>query len=273
MDLILNYIEWDVDPKLITIFGREIRYYGLLFALSFLLGVKMSEKVFAKEGIDMKKLDKLFIYIMLSTVVGARLGHCFFYDFEAYMEEPITILYIWEGGLASHGATIGIFIGLLIYERKIMPGKLMWILDRVTLPIALSCFLIRLGNLFNHEILGEQTEVPWAFIFKRSYEEMVPRHPAQLYESLCYLIVFIMLYKGYWNWGWAKQKGKLFGILMLGIFSVRFLIEFVKLKQTDAEAEMLGNIGLNMGHVLSIPAILIGIYFIIKSNKNEAVSA
>jgi len=269
METILSYIEWNVDPTFITIFGREIRYYGLLFALSFLLGVKLMEKIFKQENVDLKKLDKLFIYAMLGTVIGARLGHCLFYDFEHYIAHPISILYIWEGGLASHGATIGIFIALLLFDKKIMPGKLMWNLDRITLPVALSCCLIRLGNLFNHEILGIGTDLPWAFIFNYSYEDKIPRHPAQLYESLAYLLVFIVLYKGYWSWNWSAAKGKLFGILMTGVFSIRFLVEFVKLKQTDAEADILSGT-LNMGHVLSVPAILIGIYFIFKSNKHES---
>lgn len=273
MSTILNFIEWNVEPAIFSLAGREIRYYGLLFALSFLLGIKLMEKIFSKEGVEHKKLDKLFVAVMIGTVVGARLGHVFFYDWVEYKDDLWSIFKVWEGGLASHGAVIGIFLSLVWYERKILPGKMMWVLDRVVLPIALACFFIRLGNLFNHEILGVQTDVAWAFLFKYGGDNpVVPRHPAQLYESLLYLIVFATLYKAYWSWDWKANKGKMFGFFMMALFSIRFFIEFFKEKQTDSEANLLGD-SLNMGHLLSIPLILVGLYFFIKSKKDENLVA
>lgn len=263
MDL-LNYIQWDVEPALFTIFGREIRFYGILFAMAFLIGIKLTEKIFQHEKIDLKILDKLFVHILIGTVVGARLGHCFFYDPAYYLANPIDIIKIWEGGLASHGGAIGIFIGLWLFNKRVYNKGLFWVLDRATLAIAISCFFIRMGNLFNHEIVGHTTEVAWAFMFKYASEGPEPRHPVQLYEALSYLTIFTMVYAGYWKWGWQQFSGRMFGFLLTAIFSARFVLEYFKEKQTDLTSAM----ELNMGHFLSVPFIVIGLFLLFKSFQN-----
>lgn len=200
--------------------------------------------------------------MIISTIVGARLGHCLFYEPEIYLSDPIKILFIWQGGLASHGAAIGIIFGLWLYVKRQQDITLMWILDRIVIVVALAGCFIRLGNFFNSEILGIEATIPWAVIFSRIDD--VPRHPVQIYEALSYLAVFFILNSLYNKYKSASPKGLLFGLFLSLIFGARFILENFKTAQASFEADD----SLKMGQLLSIPFILLGIYFIIKSKKN-----
>ena len=197
------YINWNVNPEIFDI-GISVRYYGLLFALAFIFGYKIEEKIFKSEGLPMPWLDKLWIYVAIATIVGARLGHCIFYDWTYYSAHPLEMIlpvrftpefkFTGYQGLASHGAAIGIIAGLWYYSKKVSKKSIFWILDRAVIPIALAGFFIRMGNLMNSEIVGLPTELPWGFRFVNSgldHPEL-PRHPAQLYEALCYLVRFFV---------------------------------------------------------------------------------
>ncbi|WP_372751315.1 prolipoprotein diacylglyceryl transferase [Labilibaculum sp.] len=265
-------ILWDIDPEIFSlpinwwIFGTiSIRWYGLLFALGFLLGYYIVEKMFKRDGVELEWLDKVFIYTMIATVVGARLGHVFFYGWEFYSQHPSEIIKIWHGGLASHGAAIGIITALWLYSKKVSKKPMLWIMDYVVIPVALAGCFIRLGNLMNSEIIGIQTHSNWGFEFIRAsiYEPTAPRHPAQLYESICYLISFAILMFMYWKTNAKQYQGRLFGTFFVLIFSARFFIEFVKENQEAFEQGML----LNMGQLLSIPLILMGLFFLIRSYR------
>lgn len=252
----LLYINWNVNPEIFRIGGFAVRWYGLLFASSFFFGYLILLNVFKKENILIKYLDELTTYMIIGTVAGARLGHCFFYEPQYYLQHPWKILMIWEGGLASHGAAIGIILTIVIFSY-VKKFTFLWVMDRVVIVVALSGFLIRLGNLMNSEIFGIPTSLPWGFRFPRASDfpdTLVPRHPTQLYEGLSYLVIFLLLL-----WFYNKKEGKpvtglLFGLFMTLVFGVRFLVEFVKEPQEGFEKSMI----LNMGQLLSIPLIITG---------------
>lgn len=257
--MILNYVTWNVDPEIVGFWGLSIRYYGVLFAASFFFGYIIMQKMFKKEGLTVELLDNLTIYMALGTIIGARLGHCLFYQPEYYLRNPIEILFIWHGGLASHGAAIGILIALYMFSKKNKKPYL-WILDRIVIVVALAGFFIRMGNLMNSEIYGIETNLPWGFIFVQD-GQTVPKHPTQIYEALSYLIIFIVLYMIYNKKGKELKQGLIFGIFLITLFSVRFFIEFIKEVQVDFESRM----SLNMGQWLSIPFVLVGVYLIYRS--------
>ncbi|MDE5416608.1 prolipoprotein diacylglyceryl transferase [Labilibaculum sp. DW002] len=258
-------ILWDVDPEIFKIGPIAVRWYGLLFALGFLLGYQLVERMFKKEGIPLEWLEKLFMYTLIATVIGARLGHVIFYGWEFYSQHPAEILKIWHGGLASHGATIGILAALYFYSKKVSKKSILWVLDRVAIPVALAGFFIRTGNLMNSEIIGTQTHSEWGFQFVRAsiFEPLAPRHPAQLYEAICYLISFVVLFFMYWKTNAKQYSGRLFGAFFILIFTARFFIEFIKENQEAFEEGM----ALNMGQWLSLPFVLIGLFFFIRSFK------
>ena len=266
----LNYIIWDVNPYIFTfpenfplLGGRPVAWYGLLWALVFVVGYYVMRKMYRKEKLSDELLDKLTIYMLIFSVVGARFGHCLFYEPEYYLSDPIKILYIWEGGLASHGGAIGILLGLLIYSRKTKIPYL-HILDLIVIPVSLGGAFIRLGNLMNSEIYGYETTLPWGFKFIRDWTpdtpvEVIPAcHPTQIYEALICVIVFIVLLYLFFRKDYAKQRpGYLFGLFCTVVFGSRILIEFIKQPQVEFENSMV----LDMGQWLSIPFVLIGIYF------------
>lgn len=266
---ILNYITWNVDPEIFSIGPLSIRWYGLLFALGFVIGQRILSKIYVAEGRTEADVDVITIYMIIGTVVGARLGHTLFYSPEYYLSNPIEILKIWEGGLASHGATIGILFALWLFSRN-QKFDYLWVLDRIVIVVALGGALIRLGNLMNSEIIGHPTTVPWAFEFVRLGENPVlPRHPTQLYESLSVFLLFVVLY-----WLWKKYKsalprGLLFGLFVTFLFTFRFLIEFLKENQEAFEDQM----ALNMGQILSIPLILVGLIILFRVWQNPAPAA
>jgi len=257
--MLLNYINLNVDPDIVSFWGLTIRYYGILFASSFFFGYLIMQKIFKKEGLTVELLDKLTVYMAIGTVLGARLGHCLFYQPDYYLSHPWEIIKIWHGGLASHGAAIGILISLYYFARKNKKPYL-WILDRIVIVVALASFFIRMGNLMNSEIYGIQTSLPWGFIFIRD-GQTIPKHPTQIYEALCYLLIFILLYTIYNKKGIKLIQGYIFSIFLILLFTVRFFIEFIKEDQVGFEQGM----SLNMGQWLSIPFVLIGVFLLYRS--------
>ncbi len=247
---------------LIQLGPLSIRWYGLLFALGFFMGLLFMRYVYEREKKPLQNIDTLLIYVMISTVIGARLGHCLFYDPGYYLSNPIEILKVWRGGLASHGGAIGIFTGLYIYSKSRRKEPYLWLLDRVAVPISLAGSFIRLGNLFNSEILGVESDKPWAVIFARV--DTVPRHPAQVYESICYFLIFILLSTIYRKLGDKVPRGLLLGLFLIMVFTARFFIEFVKERQAEFGAAL----PLSMGQLLSIPAVIAGIVLLLRSRKH-----
>ncbi len=258
-------INWNVSPEIFSIGPIHIRWYGVLFALSFIIGIQILSNFFKREGKSPKDLEGLTISLILGTVLGARLGHCFFYEPEFYSNNPIEILKIWHGGLASHGAAVGNLIAVLIFIRRRKHISLLWVLDRASIVIPIGAFMIRLGNFFNSEILGKQTDVPWAVVFMRV--DNIPRHPSQLYEGLTYLILFIFLILSYYRAKINIPTGRYFGYLLTCLFTARFFIEFTKENQSAFEADML----LNMGQLLSIPFVILGFIFIYISFQKKKI--
>lgn len=264
--MIITSIWWTVSPEILKLGPFSLRWYGLLFALAFVFGYIILSKVYEKEKKSLEDLEKLSIYVILGTVIGARLGHCLFYDPAYYLTNPIEILKVWQGGLASHGAAIGILTALYLFSKKKKDQNIIWILDRLVIVVALGGAFIRLGNLFNSEIIGKASDLPWAFVFVRVDE--IPRHPTQLYESLFYFLSFIILYFIYQKKSASLKPGFLFGLFLILIFGFRFFIEFLKENQSAFESAL----PINMGQILSIPFVLLGLYFIFRK-KQLPVSA
>jgi len=262
----LDFITWNVNPEMFSIGSVSIRYYGLLFASSFVVSYIIMRRIFLNEGLTVEQLDKLSTYIFVGTVLGARLGHVIFYEPGRYLENPIEIIQIWKGGLASHGAGIGIAISLYLASKD-LNRTFLWTADRVAMLVAVSGFLIRMGNLMNSEIYGVATSLPWGFIFEIN-NEVVPKHPTQLYEGGIALILFFVLFYGYFKTKMYSKPGLALGIFLVTIFTDRFFIEFIKQVQSAFENDML----LKMGQILSIPAVLIGVYLIIRSLKLKTES-
>ena len=253
-------IVWDFDPTFINLFGFEIRWYSLTWVAALLFGGWLFSYFCKREGKPESVSDTAFMYIALGTIIGARVGHCLFYEPMEYLREPWRIITgIRDGGLASHGAAIGIVLGIWLSSRK-NKVSVWWTADRLGIIAPLSGAMIRFGNLFNSEIIGNETTVPWGFKFMRLYpnwsEEMVPvRHATQLYEALCYIACFAILFALYRYTKVAKREGFIFGGALAGIFLPRFLIEFIKINQVAFEQGMT----LNMGQWLSVPFMLCGI--------------
>ena len=266
MDLLV--IPWNVNPEIFRIGSFAVRWYGVLFASSFLIGYVIMNRIFKNENLGEAVLDRLTIYMAIGVIVGARLGHCLFYEPAYYFRHPLEILMIWHGGLASHGAAIGILTAIWLFTRKEKKDYL-WALDRIAIVVALSGFLIRMGNLMNSEIYGIETTVPWGFVFLRNHE-VAPKHPTQIYEGLAYLAIFILLYRLYWSKKGEHIEGMLISLLCILVFTARFFIEFLKEDQVAFEASM----KLNMGQWLSIPFVLLGIaglIWSIKRNKRAVI--
>jgi phosphatidylglycerol---prolipoprotein diacylglyceryl transferase len=263
----LSYIHWNFNPDIFVILGRPVRWYGLMFAIGFVFGYKIVEKQFKYENENLKWLENLLIYIVVGTVVGARLGHVFFYGWEYYSKHPLEILFIWQGGLASHGGTIGVFIALYLFSKKYTKRSVFWIIDRVVIPTAIVAMLIRFGNLFNSEIYGVQTTLPWGFIFERAHET-VAKHPTQIYEALAYLLTFFVVNRMYWKSDAKSKTGLITGVFFIMVFTARFFIEFVKEDQEAFESSMF----FNMGQWLSIPFIIGGIVLVVLALRKGKAS-
>ena len=253
-------ITWDFDPVLCDIGGFELRWYSLTWVAALLFGGWLFSYFCKREGKPNSVSDITFMYITLGTIIGARLGHCLFYDAEYFLSHPLEIITgIRNGGLASHGAAIGILLGIWLASRK-NKVSILWTADRLGIIAPMSGALIRFGNLFNSEIFGHTTDLPWGFKFVRSGEwnrefAPMPCHPTQLYEALCYIVCFVVLFLLYRKTKIAERKGFILGAAMVGIFLSRFIIEFVKNNQESFEDGM----ALNMGQWLSLPFVLCGV--------------
>lgn len=256
-----NGIIWNADPIIFHIGDWSVRWYGLLFALGFVAGIYIVTKMFKREGIKTEWVDSLFLYVVIGTVIGARLGHVLFYDWAYYSKHPAEIIKIWHGGLASHGGFFGIVLMLWLWSKYVSKKSILWAMDTVVVPTALAGAFIRTGNLINSEIYGTATSLPWAFTFIR--EDNIPRHPTQIYEALAYLLIFAFLIYMYLKTDIRLKEGRLFGWFMLLIFGFRFFVEFLKVDQAAFESGM----ALNMGQILSIPFALIGLFFVLRKPK------
>jgi prolipoprotein diacylglyceryl transferase len=270
----LNYITWTADPAIFSIGAREVRWYGLAFAAGFAIGYMIVARMWKNEKLPENWISSLLTYTVLGTVIGARLGHCLFYAPGYYLANPWEMVKIWEGGLASHGGTLGIIIAIYFYSKKVSHKSMLWTFDKLVVPTGLVAAMIRLGNLTNHEVYGHPTDSPWGFRFienlyawRRGAEPVFtpPCHPTQLYEAACYLLTFLLCMWLYFRKEAWKKEGLIFGIFLIGIFASRFFIEFVKNDQEDFEAGML----LNMGQLLSIPFVVAGGYFVWRSLQNK----
>lgn len=272
MNMLLNFIHWGPDPVLFSLGPIELRYYSLCWLLAIVLAYILMLRVFKKEGKSQELLDQLTIYVFIGIFLGARLGHCLFYDFAYYKDHIIEIFLpiqqvngSWKltgfAGLASHGAAFGTLVSLLLFSRK-YKIDFMWLADRLALVVPISGAFVRLGNFFNSEMIGHPTTVPWAIIFEQ--HDNIPRHPGQLYEALAYILIFILLWTIY-NRNIKLKKGVLFGWFLILLFGARFILEYFKIDQVGFEATM----QFNMGQWLSVPFIALGVYLLIKANKKS----
>jgi prolipoprotein diacylglyceryl transferase len=263
-------IHWNADPVLLSLGSLEIRWYSLLFISGFILGWFIFKWFCKREGISEKVLDPLLYTLLLGTIIGARLGHCLFYDPAYYLgswKGFLEIFMPWKGGLASHGGTLFLFFAMWWFARRWGPKNnfdFLWLLDRLAIAVPFAAMFIRLGNLFNSEIYGHVTDLPWGFVFERN-GEVLAKHPTQLYEALSYALLGVVLLVLYKNRTKGLYRGSYMGIFFTVLFGMRFLIEFVKEDQVGFEAGM----ALNMGQLLSIPFILFGIGLIIYSYKKK----
>lgn len=287
---LLSYITWTASPEIAQIGPLTLRWYGLLFAMGFLIGLFIVRRMFLAEKAPEAWLDKCFLYVVGGAVLGARLGHVFFYDWEYYSKHLGEIFKIWEGGLASHGGAIGIILAMWIFSRTVSKKSILWILDKIVVPTALAGGFIRLGNLMNSEIVGKPTDSPLGFLFKNAAKDtwvkceecvqfvtnclktgtnnlgaemcMVPRHPVQLYESIGYFAIFGILFYTYWRTEKRHKPGYIFGLFLVLIWGTRFGWEYLKMSQGGFESAF--NYVLSTGQLLSIPFILIGLYFMFR---------
>lgn len=259
---VLNSIVWNADPMLFTLGPLSVRWYGLAFAVGFTVGYSIVARMFRHEGAPERWLGSLLAFVVIATIIGARLGHVFFYEWDYYSQHPAKIPAIWEGGLASHGGTIAIILALFVWSWTVSRKPASWVFDKIVVAIALVGGLIRLGNLMNSEIYGGPTDLPWGFIFVRD-GQTVPAHPTQIYEALCYFALFGLLMWMYWKRNDQERPWLITGIFFIGIFLPRFLIEYVKNVQVASEYELIARYGINMGQLLSIPFILTGVILVV----------
>lgn len=258
-DPLSNFV-WNANPILLTIGPLSIKWYGLFFALAFVFGLILMNWIFQKEQKPLKDLDGLLIYMMAGTIIGARLGEVLFYNPAYFWKNPEDIIKVWQGGLASHGAAIGILLALYLYSRRRNNQPYLWLLSRISITVALGGFFIRLGNFFNSEIVGVPSTLPWAIIFVRRGESFA-RHPTMLYESFSYLIIFIILLYIYSKKGADLKSRTLLGTFLVLIFGARFMLEFTKISQAAVK------LPLRMGQVLSIPLIIWGFFLLMRRDR------
>ena len=307
----LAYVPWNISPIIAEIGPLTLRWYGVLFALGFVIGSFVLTHIYKEEGVRPYWVDVITFYMVVGTVLGARLGHVFFYDWDKYKDHPIDILKIWEGGLASHGATIGILLAVFIFSRR-NKFDYLWVLDRIVITVAIGGACIRIGNLMNSEIVGKPTDAPWGFVFPRDTEHLqpvtrplpagavqvaaipvtyadgtagyrlqpegtaiapdapmaVPRHPTQIYESLFCIFLLVLLYNIWNKYKERTPRGLLFGLFVVLLFTFRILVEFLKENQVTNETGIIAQYHLNIGQLLSIPFILIGLWVLLRAGKD-----
>ncbi len=272
--MIFASINWNPDVEIFKIGSFAVRYYSLMFVIAFVLGLQIMKMIFKREGVPVEKLDSLFIYTVIATLLGARLGHFLFYDPEFLFSRPLEVLlpiqlnpfrFTGYQGLASHGAAIGIIVAMYFYSKKVLQKPMLWILDRIVIPVASGAVFVRIGNLMNSEIIGKPTNSDYGFIFEKLGENF-PRHPAQLYEAAGYVITFALLWYVYWKTDKREKLGYIFGLFMVLLWTVRLIVEFFKEAQVDSR----GDWDLNTGQLLSIPMILVGLYFMFRKTGTKA---
>jgi len=288
MHSILTYIHWNPNPEILSLGPISLRWYSMMFLAGFLIGFQIMKKFFIHEKQPLEWLDSLLIYIMIGTIVGARLGHCLFYDYDYYFADfpnfieifiPVRFGDAWPGdfgdfkfigfrGLASHGGAIAIIFMMWLFSKNVTKKHMLWILDRVVIPVALTGMFIRLGNMMNSEIAGNVTTVPWAFIIEEIDDQ--PRHPVQLYESISYLLIFIFLMWQYWKTTAKHKLGLIFGTFLALLWSARFILEYFKRSQGGFETAINGVF--STGQLLSIPFIIAGLYFIYRPKKENVTA-
>ncbi len=267
------FIDWHFDPVAFNVLGLEVRYYGLTWALMILVSSKLFDNFVKREGMPQRVSESAFVYGVLATILGSRIGHCIFYEPEYYLVKPWAIFTeIRNGGMASHGAALGLLVGLWLFTRR---NKLpyIWALDRVMVAVGIGGALIRIGNLLNSEIFGHPTQMPWGFRFHNSslWQHSVSPlacHPTQLYEAICYVITFVVLAVMYYRFDMGRRRpGAMFGVGLIGIFLTRFFIEFMKFEQVEFEKGM----ALDMGQWLSIPFVILGGWMIYRAFSRPEV--
>jgi prolipoprotein diacylglyceryl transferase len=261
----LLQITWD-PIKSIDLWLIDLHFYSVMWIVAFILGFLVTKRIWKNEDLSSDSLDSLFIYSVLGIMLGARLGHVIFYQPDLISKDFFSIFLPFSfrdgirftgfQGLASHGAAIGMIISMYLFNKKILKKSVIWILDRVVIPVALGAVFVRIGNFINSEIIGKYTGSDFGVVFKQ-LNETEPRHPAQLYEAFCYIFVFLILLYFYWKTKKSEQQGFLFGLFLVLLWTVRFFVEYVKEAQNIERADWL----LNTGQLLSIPFILIGLYF------------
>lgn len=280
----MNFLAITWDPSLgIDLGFFTIRWYSLMFVAAFVIGLRLMKKMYIEDKIPLEKLDTLFMYTFISMLVGMRLGEVFFYSWGYYKNNLLEIILpfkkaagetaifgLIEGwkftgytGFASHGAAIAIILTMYLYSRKHLKKPVLFILDRMAIVSAIGGAFVRIGNFFNSEIYGKPTGSSFGVIFKGSDSDMLPRHPTQLYEAICYFILFLILWRFYWKTDKKEKLGFLFGLFMIGLWTARFFIEFFKEAQVDGREDWILN-SLNTGQVLSLPMILIGVWLVFK---------
>ena len=266
---VLAQIHWDMAPEIFRLGPIVIRWYSLGWLLAFGCGFLLVRWMYRREGKPEKDLETILVYMMLGAVIGARLGHCLFYRPEYYLTHPIEIVAFWKGfqGLASHGGLVGILTSFYIFSRRHKDQPWLFLLDKTSSATALGGFFIRMGNLMNSEILGLPSDAPWAMVFDRV--DNIPRHPAQLYEALSYLVMFFILHTLYLRKGSKLPTGVLFGVFLVLVYGIRFIIEFVKERHVPFEM----GLPLSMGQFLSIPAVALGFGLIWWGYRRERTPA
>ena len=272
--MFLLKIQWEPSTTLFKLGSFGVHYYSLMFVIAFLLGLRILKKMYEKEKVSTETLENLLFYVVISTLLGARLGHVFFYDWAYYQNHLLEILlpiastadggYSFVGfrGLASHGAAIGILLGVIVYQRTYPYKPLLWILDRMIIPLTLGAGFVRIGNFFNSEIVGNYTGNNFGVVFVNR-GEILPRHPAQLYEAIAYILLFFFLRYLYQK-GIKRQDGFILGVFMAVLFSIRFMVEFVKESQGGFETALPA---LSTGQWLSIPLIIAGLILMFATKK------
>lgn len=266
----LDIITWNADPAAFTLGAFSVRWYSLAFAVGFIIGYNIVARMFKHEGAPEKWLGILLAYVVIATIIGARLGHVFFYEWDYYSQHPVEIFKVWNGGLASHGGTIAIIIAVFLFSWFVSKKPASWTFDKLVIAIALVGGLIRLGNLMNSEIYGGPTDLPWGFVFERNGETEA-KHPTQIYEAVCYFLLFALLMWMYWKKNAEERPYLITGIFFIGIFLPRFFIEYIKNVQVDSEYNMIATYGINMGQLLSIPFVLLGCALVIWSLSRPRV--
>ena len=296
-------VDWNFNPDIFKIGSFPIKYYSLMYVLAFVVGLQLMKRIYIKDNISLEKLDSIFIYTVIAMLLGARIGHYVFYEEDYTLAEvflPFKLNpfeYTGFQGLASHGAAIGIIIAMFFYSKKVVKQPLLWTLDRLVIPTALGAMFVRFGNLFNSEIVGKATGTDFGFKFirndiseykamgitqaksvnkaydlianssrfKEALAEVPNRYPTQIYEALGYLITFLVLWYIYWKSDKKQKLGYIFGVFMVMLWSIRFVIEFYK--EWQGGIETLFNVNLNTGQLLSIPLVMVGLFFMFRPVK------